>query len=95
MGLWLFVIQSELNKENKLRVNRLNDIFSILQTITEIKDSKLLLQFTRLSENLRNFRKSENYNALSLGEKVLYMEEIDKLIMKIIDLLRQIEQGKF
>jgi len=95
VGLWLFVIQSELNKENKLRVNRLNDIFSILQTITEIKDSKLLLQFTRLSENLRNFRKSENYNALSLGEKVLYMEEIDKLIMKIIDLLRQIEQGKF
>jgi len=84
-----------LNKQNKLRLNRVNNISLVLSFLkNNIKAQEPLLQFNRLYQALQNFMKSKKYVELSLTEKVLYMEEIDRIVKEILDLLKRHEQDE-
>ena len=85
-----------LNKQNKLRLNRVNNVSSTLFFLKKnIKDREQLSQFKKLYEDRQNFLESKNYVELSLIEKVLYMEEVDRITKKILDFLKQHEQDEF
>ena len=85
-------IYDGLKKQSKLRVNRLQIMFSVLAfTKNEIKDQELKSNFLELYQNLTSFTESKNYSELSLSEKVLYMEEVDKKVAEILDLLMQVK----
>ena len=84
----------KLKKKNKLKNNRINNINQILAvTGREIKTTELKENFRKLYEDFLSFSKSKKYQELSLNEKILYMEEIDRIAMEILDLLKHEEQS--
>lgn len=86
------VIYKELNKQSKLSNKRVHALSSILQfTESQIKDPNMISIFKRNYADFDKFIRSKSYNDLSLSEKVLYMEEVDKKVMEILDLLKRIE----
>ena len=73
-----------------MRVNRLQSIFNYVGAIIEFtEDNQLKSEIKTLQEKLSIFIKSKNFHQLSLSEKVLYMEEVDKYVVSIIDLFGQ------
>ncbi|MEK9181487.1 MAG: hypothetical protein AAB786_00490 [Patescibacteria group bacterium] len=87
-----YKVYYQLREKSKLRVNRLQSIFNYVGAIIEFtEDNQLKSEIKTLQEKLSIFIKSKNFHQLSLSEKVLYMEEVDKYVVSIIDLFRSVK----
>ena len=78
-----------------MRINRVQSLYPLLELLEDqIKEQEVKEKFVEMFKKIQAFVKSKNYQQLSSSEKVLYMEEIDKKVMEIVDILRQNEQGE-